>query len=131
MKRYGTIWGLVCLLAICVGGCNEAQRQEVDRWAPVAEDVGQAAGEFTTGPGGEVLPPDVRFWGSIGGLSLAAIAAIWQAIRKGQATAEATAALESVVKAVDKAGPGHKDAVKDLVTTNATGAALIERAKRA
>ncbi|MDD3444183.1 MAG: hypothetical protein PHS60_02130 [Zavarzinia sp.] len=128
MKRFGIIWGLVCLAAMFAGGCNEAQRETVDRWAPTAEQVGQAAGEFAgSETGSTLLGPDVSFWGSLGGLSVAALAAIWQTIRRK----EAVTTLSAVTKAVKKAGPGHAEAIKGLVTVDAGGAALIEKAKRA
>ncbi|MDD3444123.1 MAG: hypothetical protein PHS60_01825 [Zavarzinia sp.] len=128
MKRFGIIWGLVCLLAICAGGCSEAQRETVDRWAPTAQQVGQAAGEFAGSETGQaLLPPDVSFWGSLGGLSVAALAAIWQTVRRNQ-TFET---LSAVTKAVQASGGKHTEAVKALVNVDAAGSALIEQAKRA
>jgi len=117
------------------GGCSEAQRERVDRWAPTAGQVGQAAGDFAGSETGEtLLGPDVSFWGSIGGLSVAALAAIWQTMRKREAVedlGEAMTTLSAVTKAVTASGPGHAEAVKNLVTVDAAGAALIEKAKRA
>ncbi|MDD5367379.1 MAG: hypothetical protein PHR30_18755 [Gallionellaceae bacterium] len=128
MKRFGIIWACVCLLAICAGGCSEAQRETVDRWAPTAQQVGQAAGDFAGSESGQtLLGPDVSFWGSLSGLSLAAIAAIWQTVRRDKAVQT----LSTVVKAVDKVNDAAKEEVKALVTVDAAGAALIETAKRA
>lgn len=127
MKRFGIIWVCVCLSAMFAGGCSENQRATADRFAPTAETVGQGVADFAAGPTGSILPPDVRLYASLGGLILAAAAAAWQKVRKDQAVET----LGAVAKAVDKAGPGHKDAVKGMVTVDATGAALIEKAKRA
>ena len=127
MKRFGIIWAAVCLLAICAG-CNEAQRETVDRWAPTAQQVGQAAGEFAgSESGATLLGPDVSFWGSLAGLSVAAVAAIWQTVRRDKAVQ----VLSAVTKAVDKTDDAAKEAVKALVNVDAAGSVLIETAKRA
>lgn len=127
MKRFGIIWGLVCLAAI-FSGCSEADREQVDRWAPTAQQIGTAAGEFAGSETGQtLLGPDVSFWGTLGGLSVAALAAIWQTVRRNK-TFET---LSAVTKGVAKSGGEHAEAVKALVNVDAAGAALIEQAKRA
>jgi hypothetical protein len=127
MKRFMMSWAIVCLLAFA-GGCSEAQRETVDRWAPTAQQVGQAAGEFAASESGQtLLGPDASFWGSLGGLSVAALAAIWQTVRRNQ-TFET---LSAVTKAVQASGGEHTEAVKALVNVDAAGSALIEQAKRA
>ncbi len=129
MNRQARIMLAVACLWVggLAGGCNEAQRQRIDRYAGSAQTVGQVVADVAQGPAGDVLPDDSRFWVSLGGLAVAAVAGIWQSLRR----ATAVKTLTAVVKAVDKATPEARDAVKAGVVANAAESALIAQVKQA
>jgi hypothetical protein len=132
MKKFVISLLLVLLLLLPMPGCNEQQKQQIDKAADVVENVTQGGQAILDSPAGGLVPSEIRLMLEAGGALAMGLVIAWREWRKKQLQT----ALDQVVTGNEIAKDKSEDvntAIKEAqtVTQSAKTTELVAKIRAA
>ena len=122
-------WFLSIMVTVmfAVGGCNEEQIEQMDKFVGDANDIVTTGGVMLQSPAGAMLPPDIKLYGSVG-LALASIILnSWQGVRSNLMKKTTKAIVKGIEVASNEVKTNPSNPIKDSIKTQMQLAGVYDR----